>query len=172
MHIILIDLSSHSQCIKPLDVTAACKHIYPKICTIRFSNDFALFSWMIAKYWSLAIKEWTSLWYNYVSSNLAGSNLPVFMIVYIHFNVPPTRITDLVRNVLDKKINLIWNRHLCLCYCYYQLLPYDKRLFHLFLRVIIVQDFETVTFYALFVYKLTFCYFLLNETAARFKSVQ
>ena len=28
-------------------------------------------------------------------------NLPVFMFVSIHFNVPPTRITDLVRNVSD-----------------------------------------------------------------------
>ena len=31
-------------------------------------------------------------------------NLPVFMFVYIHFNVPPTRITDLVRYVSDQKI--------------------------------------------------------------------
>ena len=31
-------------------------------------------------------------------------SLPVFMFVYIHFNVPPTRITDLVRNVSDEKI--------------------------------------------------------------------
>ena len=31
-------------------------------------------------------------------------NLLVFMFVYIHFNVPPTRITDLVRNVSDEKI--------------------------------------------------------------------
>ena len=31
-------------------------------------------------------------------------NLPVFMFVYIHFNVPPTRITDSVRNVSDEKI--------------------------------------------------------------------
>ena len=31
-------------------------------------------------------------------------NLPVFMFVYIHFNVPPTRITDLVRNISDEKI--------------------------------------------------------------------
>ena len=29
-------------------------------------------------------------------------NLPVFMFVYIHVNVPPTRITDLVRNVSDR----------------------------------------------------------------------
>ena len=31
-------------------------------------------------------------------------NLPGFMFVYINFNVPPTRITDLVRNVSDEKI--------------------------------------------------------------------
>ena len=31
-------------------------------------------------------------------------NLPVFMFVYIYFNVPPTRITDLVRTVSDEKI--------------------------------------------------------------------
>ena len=31
-------------------------------------------------------------------------NLPVSMFVYIHFNVPPTTITDLVRNVSDEKI--------------------------------------------------------------------
>ena len=30
-------------------------------------------------------------------------NLPVFMLVYINFNVPPTRIADLVRNVSDEK---------------------------------------------------------------------
>ena len=38
-----------------------------------------------------------------------------------------------------------------------------------FSRVIIVQDFGTVTFYVLFVYKPTLlCYFLLNEKGARF----
>ena len=31
-------------------------------------------------------------------------NLSVFMLVYIHFSVPLTRITDLVRNVSDEKI--------------------------------------------------------------------
>ena len=45
-------------------------------------------------------------------------NLPVFMFVYIHFNVPPTKITDLVRNVSDEKI---WNSHVCPCFCFYQL---------------------------------------------------
>ena len=46
-------------------------------------------------------------------------NLPVFMFVHIHFNVPPPKITDLVRNVSsDEKI---WNSHICLCFCCYQL---------------------------------------------------
>ena len=31
-------------------------------------------------------------------------NLPVLMFVYIHFNVPPTRITDWVGNVSDERI--------------------------------------------------------------------
>ena len=32
-------------------------------------------------------------------------NVPtVFMFVYIYFNIPPTRITDLVRNVSDESI--------------------------------------------------------------------
>ena len=37
---------------------------------------------------------------------MAGSDLTVFIFVYIHVNVPPTRITDLVRNVSDEKIYL------------------------------------------------------------------
>ena len=45
-------------------------------------------------------------------------NLPVFMFVYIHFNVPPTKILDLVRNVSDEKT---WNSHVCLCFCVNQL---------------------------------------------------
>ena len=31
-------------------------------------------------------------------------NLPVSIFVYIHFSVPPNRLTDLVRNVSDEKI--------------------------------------------------------------------
>ena len=45
-------------------------------------------------------------------------NLPVFMFAHIHFNIPPTKITDLVRNVSDEKI---WNSHVCLCFYFYQL---------------------------------------------------
>ena len=41
-----------------------------------------------------------------------------YIYLYIHFNVPPTKITDLVRNVSDEKI---WNSHVCLCFCFYEL---------------------------------------------------
>ena len=95
------------------------------------------------------------------------------MFVYIHFNVPPgTRITDLVRNVSDEKF-IDMERHLSLCFCFDQLglcsVSYTANeycVYHFcimikdfsisFSRVIIVQDFETVTFYVLFVYKPTF----------------
>ena len=91
-------------------------------------------------------------------------NLPIFMSVYIHFNVPPTRITDLARNVSDEKnLLLIWNSHPCdFFFCFYQLglcsVTYTVneysiyhfcvmiRLFHFLSRVIIVQGFETVIF--------------------------
>ena len=39
-------------------------------------------------------------------------NLPDFMFVYIHFNVPPTRITDLVRNVSDRRFIDMEQTHL------------------------------------------------------------
>ena len=80
-------------------------------------------------------------------------NLPVFMFVCIHFNVPLTRITDLVRNVSDEKVywygtftlsagmflllsswflfNQLyskWILYLSLLYYYY------KRLFHFFFK--------------------------------------
>ena len=42
--------------------------------------------------------------YNSESPKLAGSKLASFHVCLIHFNVPPTRITDLVRNVSDEKI--------------------------------------------------------------------
>ena len=101
-------------------------------------------------------------------------NLSVFMFVYIHFNVPLTRITDLVRNVSDERF-IDMKRSLCLpvCFCFCQLclcsVSYTaneysiyhfciiiKDFFISFLSVIIVKDFETVTFYVLFVYKSTF----------------
>ena len=104
-------------------------------------------------------------------------NLPVFVSVYIHFNVPPTRITDLVRNVSDEKIYLlIWNIHfvcryqLGLCsvgytaneYSIYHFCIIIKDFFISFLRVIIVQDFETVTFCVICIQADLLCYFLLN----------
>ena len=90
-------------------------------------------------------------------------NLPVFMFVYIHFNVPSTRITDLVRNVYQMKRFIDMEHSLCLpvCFCFYQLglcsISYTaneysiyhfciiiKDFFISYSRVIIVQDFETV----------------------------
>ena len=67
-------------------------------------------------------------------------NLPVFMFVYIHFNVPPTRITDLVRNVQMKRFIDMEQSPLSMF-----LLSFSR-----------VQDFETVTVYVLFVYMPTF----------------
>ena len=34
-------------------------------------------------------------------------NLPVFMFVYIHFNLPPTRITDLIKRFTDMEQSLL-----------------------------------------------------------------
>ena len=54
---------------------------------------------------------------------MAGCKVANFHVcLNIDFNVPPTRITDLVRNVSDGKILLllIWNSHLCQCFCFYQ----------------------------------------------------
>ena len=100
-------------------------------------------------------------------------NLPVFMFVYIHFNVPPTRITDLVRNVSGEKIYwygtvtfvyVFASHQLGLCsvnytadeYFIYHLCSVIKEFSISFPKLIIVQDFVTVTFYVLFVYKPTF----------------
>ena len=38
------------------------------------------------------------------AESLLVLNFPVFMFVYIHFNIHPTRMTDLVRNVSDEMI--------------------------------------------------------------------
>ena len=93
------------------------------------------------------------------------------MFVHIHFNISPTRITDLVRNVSSEKIFSPLST-----FCFYQLglcsVSYtgnEYSIYHFcimikdfsfsFSRVIIVQDRETVTFYMLFVYKPTLCQF-------------
>ena len=38
------------------------------------------------------------------SQNPLGQSLADFVFVYLHFNVPPTIIKDLVRNVSDEKV--------------------------------------------------------------------
>ena len=92
-------------------------------------------------------------------------NLPVFMFVYIHFNVPPTRITDLVRYVSDERFIIDMEQSpLSIIFCFYRLglcsviyTANEYSVYHFcviikdfsisFSRVIIVQDFETVIFY-------------------------
>ena len=93
-------------------------------------------------------------------------NLPVFMFVYIHFNVPSTKITNVDRNASDEILTDM-EHSLCLLllcpvsytaneYPIYHFCIIIKDFFISFSKVIIVQDFETVTFYVLFVYKPTF----------------
>ena len=73
-------------------------------------------------------------------------NLPVFMFVYIHLNVPPTRITDLVRNVSDERFTDM-ELSLCLpvCFCFYQLdlcsLSYTANKYSIYHFCIIIKDF-------------------------------
>ena len=100
-------------------------------------------------------------------------NLTVFMFVYIHFNVPPTRIIWLEMYQMKRFIDMEHSLCLPVCFCFYQLglcsVSYtanEYSIYHFciiikdfyisFSRVFIVQDFETLTFYVLFVYKPTF----------------
>ena len=39
-----------------------------------------------------------------ISQTQLGQSLPDFVLVSLHFDVPSTRITDLIRNVSDEKI--------------------------------------------------------------------
>ena len=72
-------------------------------------------------------------------------NLPVFMFVYIHFNAPPTRITDLVRNVSDEKIDMEHSLCLPVCFCFYQLglcsVSYTANEYSIYHFSIIIEDF-------------------------------
>ena len=85
------------------------------------------------------------------------------MFVYLHFNVPPTRITDLVRIILDEKIYTYGTVTFVYVFCFYQVglcsfsyigngySIYDfcitiKDLSIFYSRVIIVHDFKSVTF--------------------------
>ena len=137
-------------------------------------------------------KDWTSLWYNSESSKLAGSKLASFMFVYIHFNVPPTRITDLIGNVSDEKIYWYGTVTFVYVFAFFSLVcvqsviqlmntPFITFVFMIkdfsisFSRVVIVQDFETVTFYVLFVYKPTFsvifCWMKRLRVSSQFNSL-
>ena len=71
----------------------------------RFRSFFV--KWLL-KYKSLAVQNGLRIEHLCDTIPKAQSwlvlNLSVFMVVYIHFNVHPARITDLVRNVSDEKI--------------------------------------------------------------------
>ena len=51
-------------------------------------------------------------------STLAGSKFTRFL--YFHFNVPPTRITDLVRNVSDERIYSYGTVNFVYVFAFYQ----------------------------------------------------
>ena len=99
-------------------------------------------------------------------------NLPGFIFVYIHFNVPPDInnrfgkkcINQMTRFIIDTEqsplsIFCFFQFGLCSVTC----TANEYSIYHFFItikdfsisftRVIIVQDFETVTFYVLFGYK-------------------
>ena len=96
-------------------------------------------------------------------------NLPVFMFVYTHFNVPEYQIW-LEMHHMKRFTDMEHSLCLPVCFCFCQLglcsVSYTtdeysiyhfciiiKDFFISFSRVIIVQDFETVTFYVLLVHK-------------------
>ena len=107
------------------------------------------------------------------SSKLAGSKLACFQVCLHLFQCTLNQNNRFGYKCIRRKDLVIWNSHLCLCFCFCQLglcsVSYTangysiyhfciiiKDVFISFSRVIIVQDFETVTFYVLFVYKPTF----------------
>ena len=86
-------------------------------------------------------------------------NLPGFMFACIHFNVPPTRMTDLVRMLIFfcfYQLGLCSVTYTANEYSIYHFCVMIKDFSVSFSRVIIVEDFETVIFYVLYGYKPTF----------------
>ena len=100
-------------------------------------------------------------------------NLPVFMFVYISMYPRPEEQIWLEMYQMERFIDMEHSLCLPVCFCFYQLglcsVSYTANKFFIyhfciitkdfvisFSRMITVQDFETVTFYVLFVYKPTF----------------
>ena len=166
----------------------------------RFLQRFRSFSvkWLL-KYLSLAVPNSSRI--EHLSHIIPKTqiwlvvNLPVFMFVYIHFNVPPTRIADLVRNLSDEKIYYWYGTvtfvnfsflllstwfvfsHLCYTaneYSIYHFCVMIKDFSISFSRVIIVQGFETVIFYVIFGCKPTCvisCWIKRVRVSSQFNSV-
>ena len=103
------------------------------------------------------------------AQSLLCLNLPVFLFVAFISTYPDQNNRFGYKCIREKDLLIRTDRHLCLCFCSCQLGLYsvsyttNKYSFYHFCimikafsisfsRVIIVQDFETVTFYVLFVY--------------------
>ena len=120
--------------------------------------------------------------YNSESSSWLVLNFPVFMFVYIY---PPTRITNLVRNVLDEKI--YWYGTVSfVCFCFYQLdlcsVSYTANEYSIYHFCMMIKGFPISFSRVIIVLRLwncviciqvnLLCYFQLNDEVACFKSVQ
>ena len=106
--------------------------------------------------------------------------------LYIHFNVPPTRITDLVRNASGEKIYWYWTVTFVCVFAFINLVCVQSviQLMTPFITVfIMIKDFHfffksdncprpwNCNFLCVICIQANLlCYFLLNERAARFKS--
>ena len=135
----------------------------------KISQAISLFFRKIIAKFSCAkrLKDWTFLWYNSENSKLAGSKLASFHVCLHSFQCTLDQNNRFSKKCIRWKDFLLgWSHHLCLCFCCYQLglcsvshtaNEYSIYYFCIiikhfsisFSRVIIVQDFETVTFYAL-----------------------
>ena len=103
--------------------------------------------------------------------------------VYINFNVPPTRILQIRLEMYQKKDLLIWNSHLCRCFCFYQLglcsVSHSANKYSIYHFCIMTKDhFFFKSDYCprllciICIQPDFLCYFLLNEKGTRFNSVQ
>ena len=114
------------------------------------------------------------------AQNWLVPNLPVSMFVCIHFNVPPpppppdqnSRFDQkciISRDLLEQSVTFVYVFAFINLVCVQSVIQLynEYSIYHFcimikdfsisFSRVISVQDFETVTFYVLFVYKPTLC---------------
>ena len=92
----------------------------------KFLQRFLSFSvkWLLKLKFSCVrrLKDWTSVWYNSESSNLAGSKLASFHVCLHSFQCTPDQNNRFGKKCIRwKDLLLIWNSHLCQCFWFYQL---------------------------------------------------